>query len=63
MKKSKHLIVRITESQFKKLADMLVNENKNKSTILREALDNYMAESKRRIEEQNQINNKNKKTL
>ena len=57
MKKTKHLIVRITESQIQEIADMLVTEQKNKSTIFREALDNYMDGSKGRIEEQNQIIN------
>jgi hypothetical protein len=63
MKKNIHLIVRITESQFKILSDILVTEQKSKSTIVREALDNYMDGSKGRIEKQNQWNNKNKNTL
>jgi hypothetical protein len=63
MKKTKHLIVRITETQFKRLADALITEQKNKSTIMREALDKYMDGSEGRIEKQNQKNNKGKKTL
>jgi hypothetical protein len=63
MKKTKHLIVRITESQFKRLADALITEQKNKSTIVRAALDNYMDETDKRSDSQNQKNNKNKKTL
>lgn len=63
MKKTKNLIVRITESQFKKLSVILVTEQKSKSAIVREALDNYMDGSKGRTEKQNQWNNINKKTL
>lgn len=63
MKKTKHLIVRITETQVKRLADALITEQKNKSTIMREALDKYMDDSEGRIDTHNQRNNKNKKTL
>jgi hypothetical protein len=58
MKKTKHLIVRITETQVKRLADALITEQKNKSTIMREALDKYMDGSNKRLDKQN----KNKKT-
>ena len=61
--KSKHLIVRITESQFKRLADALITEQKNKSTIVRAALDDYMDDTDRGIDRKNQKNNKNKKIL
>ena len=63
MKKAKHLIVRITETQFKRLADALITEQKNKSTIVRAALDNYMDETDKSPNKQNQMNNKNKKAL
>ena len=63
MKMTKHLIVRITETQFKRLADALITEQKNKSTIVRAALDNYMDGTDRKINKQYQMNNKNKKTL
>ena len=62
-KKTKHLIVRISESQFKRLADAIITEQKNKSTIVRAALDHYMDGTDTRIEKQNQKNNKNQKTL
>jgi len=61
--KSKHLIVRITESQFKRLADALITEQKNKSTIVRAALDDYMDGTDKEIDRKNQKNNKNKKIL
>lgn len=60
MKKTKHLIVRITETQFKRLADALITEQKNKSTIVRAALDNYMDETDK--SPNNQKQNENKKT-
>jgi hypothetical protein len=63
MKKTKHLIVRITETQFKRLADALITEQKNKSTIVRAALDNYMDETDKSSESKNQVKNKNKKAL
>ena len=60
---TKHLIVRITETQFKRLADALISEQKNKSTIVRTALDNYLDRTDTRIDKRNQKNNKNKNTL
>jgi hypothetical protein len=35
MKKNKHLIIRITESQLKKLTEHLITEEQNKSEFLR----------------------------
>jgi hypothetical protein len=61
--KSKHLIVRITESQFMRLADALITEQKNKSTIVRAALDDYMDGTDKGIDRKNQKNNRNKKIL
>lgn len=63
MKKTQHLIVRITEAQFKRLADALITEQKNKSTILRSALDKYFDETKRGDNTQDQKSNENKKVL
>ena len=54
MKKTKHLIVRITETQLKQLADAIITEQKNKSTIVREALDKYMDESIEKKAESNE---------
>jgi hypothetical protein len=61
MKKTNHLIVRITETQFKRLADALIIEQKNKSEIMREALEMYMDTAGKRTNVVNQT--KNKKTL
>jgi hypothetical protein len=63
MKKTRNLIVRITETQFKRLADVLITEQKNKSTIARAALDNYLDETSKSPEKQTQTHNKNKKPL
>ena len=60
MKKTKHLIVRISESQFKRLADALITEQRNKSTVVRDALDNYLD---RQIYKESPKNNKNKKKV
>ena len=58
MKKTKHIIVRITESQFKHLADALITEQRNKSTIIRDALDNYLDKQIVKQTPKNNINNK-----
>ncbi len=47
MKKTKHLRIRISESQFKRLTETKINEQKNTSSILREALENYMGTDER----------------
>ncbi len=39
MKKNKHLIIRITESQLKKLTEYLITEEQNKSEFLRTLID------------------------
>ena len=41
-KKTKHLRIRITESQFKKIADALITEERNKSQLVRNALNHYL---------------------
>ncbi len=45
MKKNKHLRVRITEEQFRFLANKLIEEQKNKSVIIREAIQKYLLDS------------------
>jgi hypothetical protein len=42
MKKTKQLRIRITEEQFKRLADALLDEQIRKSSLLREAIDDYL---------------------
>jgi hypothetical protein len=39
---TKHLRIRITEQQFKSLADLLVEEQISKSAVIREALNKYL---------------------
>lgn len=41
-KMTKHLRIRITEQQFRNLADLLVEEQKSKSAVIREALNKYL---------------------
>jgi hypothetical protein len=56
IKKTKHLTIRITEEQFKKLADLLVIEQRTKSSLMRDILCDYMDGNKRGIDTQNQGN-------
>ena len=39
--KSKHLRIRLTEDQFQKLSEVLILEQKNKSEIVRDALNEH----------------------
>ena len=57
MKMTKHLIVRITEDQFKRLADALIIEQKNKSLLMRDILNDYLNGINSKTDKQN-----NKKT-
>jgi predicted DNA-binding protein len=41
-KMTKHLRIRITEQQFKNLANLLVEEQKSKSAVIREAIQKYL---------------------
>ena len=63
MKKTKHIIVRITETQFNRLADALITEQQNKSSIVRAALDKYMDEPNKSPDKQSQSHNTNKKSI
>jgi metal-responsive CopG/Arc/MetJ family transcriptional regulator len=42
MRKSKTLRVRITENQLKRLTDVLIEEELNKSELIREMIDKYV---------------------
>ncbi len=42
MKKEKHLRIRITEDQLKKLTDVLVQKKTTKSNLIREAIHQYL---------------------
>jgi hypothetical protein len=48
--KSHKIIVRITESQLRWLTDILIKEQRTKSQILREALNQYLIEKTLRNE-------------
>ena len=48
MSKPHKIIVRISESQLRWLADVLVQEQRTKSQILREALNQYLIEKNNR---------------
>jgi hypothetical protein len=63
MKKPKHLSIRLSEEQFKKLADTLVKEQRTKSSLMRDILNDYMDANKRGNDNQNQkINSENQQT-
>lgn len=44
-KMAKTLTVRLTEEQFRKLANTLVKEERSKSSLMREALHKYLVEN------------------
>jgi len=56
--KSHKIIVRITESQLRWLTDLLIREQRTKSQILREALNQYLIE--KTVEMKRQIVTSNK---
>ena len=45
IKKSEHLVVRITASQLKALTTYLQSENMSKSELIRKALRNYVTQN------------------
>jgi hypothetical protein len=61
--KNKHLRIRLTERQVMRLAEVLLEKQKNKSVIVRDALDNYMDETEKSHNSQAQGHIKNKKIL
>jgi len=61
-KKTKHLTIRLSEEQFRKLADTIVIEQKTKSSLMRDILSDYMDGNKSSIEKKNQKNNVNLKS-
>lgn len=42
MKKNKHLRIRITEDQMKRLIDKIVVEESNKSKLIRDLINEYL---------------------
>ena len=61
--KTKHLTIRLTEAQFKKLAETLLIEQRTKSSLMRDLLSDYIDRNNSGINKQNKKNNKNPKTL
>lgn len=61
--KTKHLTIRLTGEQFKKLADTLVIEQRTKSSLMRDILSDYIDGNKNRIDKPTQTQNKSQKTL
>jgi hypothetical protein len=58
-KKTKHFSIRLTEEQFKKLGDILIIEQRTKSSLLRDLLCTYMDGNKNGSDKQNQNNSVN----
>lgn len=61
-KKTKHLRIRITEEQFKKLADNMVIEQRTKSSLMRDILSDYLELNDKRAEKQNNMKIAEEKT-
>ena len=62
MRKTRHLTIRLSGELFNKVADKLIIEKRTKSSLLRDLLSYYIDGNRSGIENQNQCNNKNKKT-
>jgi metal-responsive CopG/Arc/MetJ family transcriptional regulator len=43
--KTKNLSVRLTQEQFRKLAEVIIAEQRNKSLLVRDALDAYLSKN------------------
>jgi predicted DNA-binding protein len=54
-KKTKHLRIRLSEEQFQKLADVLIIEQKTKSVLVRDAINDYLEGTEIRIEKRRVI--------
>jgi|WetSurSiteA1Bulk_404760.scaffolds.fasta_scaffold81684_1 hypothetical protein len=59
-KKVKHIRIRITEAQFRWLADVLITEQRTKSAVIRDALNNYLLEECHRNEIKENKKNQNR---
>ena len=56
-KKTRQLRIRITEAQFKKVAEALISERRNKSALVRKALDSYLKDKQNTNNPENSKNN------
>lgn len=54
--KSHKIIARITESQLRWLTDVIIQEQRNKSQIIRDALNQYLVEKANRHENKEREN-------
>jgi hypothetical protein len=61
--KTKHLTIRLSEEQFKKLADTVIIEQKTKSSFMRYILSDYIDGNENGIDKKHPKKNKNKKPL
>jgi len=61
--KTKHLTIRLSEEQFKKLADTLLIEHRTKSSLMRDILSDYIDGNENGIDKKHPKKNKNKKPL
>lgn len=59
--KTKHLTIRLSEEQFNRLAEALIIKQETKSSLVRDAINDYMDVTDDGVDKQNQENNKNKK--
>lgn len=57
--KTKHLTIRLSEEQAKKLADTLAIEQRTKSSLIRDILSDYIDGNKRGMDKQKKIKIKN----
>lgn len=62
-KLDKHIRIRLTTEQFRRLADVLITEQRTKSSLMRDILSDYLDGNKRGIYKQTLKKNKNQKTL
>ncbi len=60
-KKVRHIRIRISEAQFRRLASVLIEERRNKSAIIREALNSYLVENNYRNAINDTKNNQDRK--
>lgn len=60
--KTRHLRIRLSEEQFNRLAEALIIKHKTKSSLVRDAINDYVDETTS-PEKQAQTHNQNKKPL
>lgn len=58
-KLKKHICIRLTGEQFRKLADVLIDEQQSKSVLLRNLIHDYLEGHYKKTERQNKENAEN----